>query len=266
MKYFDKQNNRLVFIGNKATPDFWDNLWDNGEIRKAIEKGRSNRFVSDNTKQFIPAPPSRKILEGGCGTGQFVYSLSLAGYDAYGIDFAEKTVKKINEAMPDMKVSVGDVRNIPFPDSFFDGYWSLGVIEHFFDGYGPITREMTRVIKPGGYLFLTFPYMSPLRRLKAMLGSYPRFRDGQADIKDFYQFALDHRRTVQDIEKSGFVLVHRKSFDGIKGLKDEIGIIKPMLQRVYDGKSSVSRLVSGAISIVFSPVSSHSILLIFRKV
>ena len=43
-------------------------------------------------------------------------------------------------------------------------------IEHFIDGYDAILSEMYRVIKEGGYLFLTVPSMSIIRKVKAALG------------------------------------------------------------------------------------------------
>jgi len=63
------------------------------------------------------------------------------------------------------------------------------VIEHFWEGYNEILKEAKRVLKPKGYLFLTFPYMSPLRKFRANLGLY-RILDFNNKSKndDFYQF------------------------------------------------------------------------------
>ena len=55
-------------------------------------------------------------------------------------------LKKIKLHWPQLDVSYGDVRALEFEDDSFDGYWSLGVIEHFPDGYEDIGQEMTRVI------------------------------------------------------------------------------------------------------------------------
>ena len=63
---------------------------------------------------------------------------------------------------PELHPVLGDVRNLPLEDDSVDGYWSLGVIEHLYDGYGDIFREMYRVIRRDGYLFLTFSHMERL--------------------------------------------------------------------------------------------------------
>ena len=265
MKYFDKKNDRLVFMSEKATSTFWDKHWTDKDLKQSILNGRNDRFVATTTQQFINPTKDKKILEGGCGKGHFVYSLHSKGYTAYGIDYAKKTVHKINSLVPKLKISLGDVRAIDFPNDYFDGYWSLGVIEHFFDGYGIITKEMHRVIKPGGYLFLTFPYMSPLRKTKAFLGKYPQFDPNTFDKNSFYQFALNSKKTQKDLEALGFKLIKKKSFDGIKGLKDEVSITKKILQTIYDSQNIPLQALGFVLSRILAPFTSHSMLLIFKK-
>lgn len=262
---FDKTSGRLVFIKEKATPHFWDILWSDGHLKTIISNGRKDRFVSKVTKKFIRPSMARKVLEGGCGRGQFVYSLKHSGYDAYGIDFAESTVRKINMAMPSLNVSIGDVRNLSFQNDFFDGYWSLGVIEHFFEGYDAIIREMNRVIKPGGYLFLTFPYMSPLRKIKSHLGLYPPI-EGYADkLSAFYQFALNHQAVIADLEIFGFSLELKRPLDGIKGMKDEIAPIAPFIRFIYQSKLLPIKMLAAGLSFISAPFCGHSILLVLKK-
>jgi len=74
-KYFDKKNNRLVFIEEKADSKFWDRHWDN--YKKNLEKIRKKKvyrgFVVKYTNKFLK--PGSKILEGGCGLGANVYAL-----------------------------------------------------------------------------------------------------------------------------------------------------------------------------------------------
>lgn len=105
-----------------------------------------------------------------------VYWLAKSGYDSYGVDYARKTVDLIHRFMPKLKATCHDVRYINFNDNFFDGYWSLGVIEYFYEGYEEIVKEAKRVIKRDGFLFLSFLSMSILRRFKARLGLYVDYR------------------------------------------------------------------------------------------
>jgi SAM-dependent methyltransferase len=265
-KYYGKESRRLVYIGESATPDFWDSHWNAESFKEAIERGKSNRFVLKTLEKYIPNKNGR-ILEGGCGRGQVVYCMHVHGYKAIGVDFAEKTIERIKDAIPELDVRVGDVRNLPFPDDYFTGYWSLGVIEHFWDGYHDILKEMRRVLINGGYVFLTVPFMSPLRRLKAKLGLYNDFKGEEKE--NFYQFALDLDTVIKDFEAIGLKLLDKKPTSGLKGFKDEVSIFKPILQKLYDyqGKSlwiTGFRFVLDKVLATFG--AGHMIFLVFKNI
>lgn len=263
MRYYDPEEKQLVYIEQSATPEFWDRQWEDTELKKSILAGSKDRFVYPITRRYLK--PGSKILEGGCGKGQFVYSLHNRGYDAIGVDFAPKVVEKAKSLVPELQLTVGDVRKLEFSDNVFDGYWSVGVIEHFPEGYEAIMNEMYRVLRPGGYLFLTFPYMSPLRKLKAHLGAYPQFNRTTFDRQHFYQFALNSQVVIHKFEHAGFKLVKEKPYSGFKGLKDESGPLKPFFQKIYNNKSFFSKLVSYALTILFAPMAAHATILIFKK-
>jgi len=262
MKLYDKVNKRLVMFEKSASRQFWDEHWQSDNLSEAIKSGENNRFVKKFTTKFLN--PSSKVLEGGCGIGQNVYGLQKWGYDAFGVDFAEQTINKTKQCFPDMKISVQDVKRLNFPDSFFDGCWSLGVIEHFFDGYDEILKEAYRVIKPGGYLFLTFPYMSPLRKFKAKLGMYGNLKP-ETRKDNFYQFIFDVKQIKESARTHGFQFVLQQPFDAVKGLKDEISLLRPVLHKLYNSKNIVAKGVRRSISILFSWLFGHVILLILQK-
>lgn len=264
-KYLDTKNNRLVFTGKSAGPDFWDKAWDVENFKKVIEGGKNNRLVIGTTKKFLPAKSSPKILEAGCGNGQFVLAFHNLGYDAYGVDYADKTIAKTKSIFPELKISVQDVRKLEFPNDYFDAYWSVGVIEHFFNGYQEILEEIKRVVKPGGYAFISFPHMSLLRKLKVKLGLYPPFDEKILDKENFYQFALDHDKIIENIANSGFILEKKIPNDGTKGLKDEISFLKPPLQKIYSSRNFFLRVLNYSLSLLLAKFSSHAVLLVFRK-
>ena len=262
--YYDKEARRLVYIGESATPDFWDRHWDTESFRKSIERGKDDRFILKTLRKYIPDKNGR-ILEGGCGRGQVVYCMQTHGHKAIGVDFAEKTIERTKQVFPELDVRVGDVRDLHFPDDYFVGYWSIGVIEHFWDGYYDILKEIRRVLISGGYAFLTFPYMSPLRRSKARLGLYQEF--GRQEKESFYQFALNPSTVIKDFEASEFKLVERTPYSGIKGFKDEVSMFKPWLQRLFDyqGRSLWVRGFSFVLDKLLAIFAGHVILLVLRN-
>jgi SAM-dependent methyltransferase len=265
MKYYDKINNRLIFIQNRAEEEFWEKHWQKYDVEKVITSASSSRFLLGYTRKYLP--PDSRILEGGCGLGQYVYCLHVNGYDAYGIDYAQKTVGQINEAIPELKVLVGDVRALPFEEGFFDGYWSLGIIEHFYEGFDVIALEMRRVIKSGGYLFLTFPYLSNLRKKKIDKNKYELWRSSPELVANFYQFALSGDSVCKVFLDLGFELISRKPINGLKGFKDEIGVeaLRRLLQKVYDSTSFPGRILAYGLDHILSPLAGHCEMMVFRR-
>jgi len=229
MPYFDKQNNRLIYLEKQATPDFWDSHWKLDHFVRTKLLNVRDTPVTTVLKKYIK-PEDGMILEGGCGNALQVAALVNNGYQCIGVDYAPRTVRIINEAIPELSVCLGDVRHLNFEDAHFAGYLSLGVIEHFWEGYETIGLEMARVIKPFGYLFLAFPYMSPLRKLKGRLGFYPMWKPSQ-NPSNFYQFALDHKLVTQSFLKRGFYLLEAIPMLGLRATKDEIKVLKTFLQR-----------------------------------
>lgn len=266
MQYIDKQKKRLIYLQQDATPDFWDNLWHIDHSIQSELKNIKSTWVSQVTEKYL-RPEDGPILEGGCGTGIHVAALVNNGYRCIGVDYATRTVQTLNKAMPQLTIQQGDVRCLQFSDAYFAGYWSLGVIEHFWDGYKPIAAEMARVIQPSGYLFLTFPYMSLLRKYKAKFNLYQVWNKEQSPL-DFYQFALEHYSVIQDFKKQGFMLVNHKPMLGLRAAKEELGPLNPLLSWLYNyrGRSIFLRGIRFMLSKVFTQVSGHMILLIFKKV
>lgn len=204
-------------------------------------------------------------MEGGCGLSQMVYSLVRAGYDVEGVDYAPNVVEAVNQHWPHLKVSQGDVRNIASADGFFDGYWSFGVIEHFPDGYEDIAREMGRILRPGGYLFISFPCFNGYRKRKARSGLYPILPIFDYKMADFYQFALDPVNVRAHFEALGFELVEQRGTNSLLGLAEDskvASLVQSSLRRLHERLETVANSV---LDLVIGDYAGHSALLIFRK-
>lgn len=264
-KYFDKSNRRLIYLGSSATPEFWDNEWRlDDSIREQIV-GIKSTYVVRTTKKYL-TPMDGIILEGGCGPATHVAALTNSGYTCIGVDSAALTVSILNRSIPELDVRLGDLRKLDFPDESVAGYWSLGVIEHFWEGYHEIGREMARVIRPGGFLFLTFPTMSALRRIKAAYSGYPKWQD-EYNHDLFYQFALDQRDVIAIYQSLGFKFIKSEYRNGIDGLESEISILRKVLNALSECKdeSRAAWYFRAIISKLSAPVAGHSSLLILQR-
>ena len=77
-----------------------------------------------------------KVLEAGCGIGQYVFYFQKLGFDSRGIDISTEGIrlcKNYAEANSfDSNIfEKGDIRKTNFKTNSISYYISLGVIEHF---------------------------------------------------------------------------------------------------------------------------------------
>lgn len=261
-KYYCREKRCLVYLTQPATPNYWDTHWETS--RSTVQPLPRRSLIVSTTKRFLAS--QSRILEGGCGSGLHLRSLSHAGFTVTGVDYAPLTVSFLQQQFPSLTVLQHDIRDLPFADSTFHGYWSIGVIEHFWSGYTSIVTEAFRVLQPGSYLFLSFPSLSLLRRLKILLRLYPHLPSDQTSCPPhFYQFALDPISVSDHCQQLGFSLISSLPYDGLKGLKDEISFLKPLLQPVYDSRTVPSKVLQYLFNLVFSPLTNHSTILVLRK-
>jgi len=267
-KVYDKNRKCLIFF-RKKNEAMWDEHWSNQNIRELHDSVSKMNLVNRVTQKYL-APHSGPILEAGCGLGQFVHSISDIGYDCIGIDTAHETIAKIKNTYPDLNVNIMDVNNIEYPSGHFAGYWSLGVIEHLSEGYEQALQEMYRVIKPGGYAFVTVPIMSLLRRLKVFLRLYKtdaNIDQYSSNNFSFYQFVFPSKKLINDFQKIGFRNISSINISGIKGLGDEIPIFKSLLRRISSlrQKNLSGKCFVKVLDILLSLSAGHMALFVFQK-
>jgi SAM-dependent methyltransferase len=251
---------RLVYLDEKATPQFWDSHWQ-AEGRPPVVSARDD--VVKMTAKYLPA--GARVLEGGCGRANKVRAIADAGFDAVGIDFAERSVAQARRNYPGLDIRLGDVRSLEFPDASFDGYWSLGVIEHFWSGYDEILAEAARVLRPGGYLFLTAPWFSPYRRRKARVNGYPR-SDFDAEPDLFYQFALGRPEINASLISHGFKPVLWRGRVPEISMKEDMTSFASLREWLLGSRGSIAkRLLRRAAVLGISGWCGHSFLAVAQR-
>jgi SAM-dependent methyltransferase len=126
--------------------------------------------------ELCPSTLKGKVLDVPSGHGAFAQQLLARGCDEIFCLDINETAFRLKD--PTVKFIKHDVINaLPFPDNFFDHVFSIEGIEHFENPW-LFVRELCRVLKPGGRLYLTTPNtFSVDARLKYLVGGYyPRFR------------------------------------------------------------------------------------------
>jgi SAM-dependent methyltransferase len=93
-----------------------------------------------------------RLLDFGCGSKPYRSIIFVEEY--IGVDF-------VNEGHPHDNEQIDvyyDGKTIPFPDNSFDSIFSSEVFEHIFN-LPEILLELNRVLKPGGKILITCPFV-----------------------------------------------------------------------------------------------------------
>lgn len=251
---------RLVYLDENATPEFWDARWRAEGKPPAVS---SNDPVITVTRRYLS--PRSKVLEGGCGRANKVKALSDAGFHATGIDFAQQSVAQAKLDYPGLDIREGDVRSLDISTGTFDGYWSIGVIEHFWQGYSEILAEAARVLRSKGFLFLTAPWFSPYRQRKARRGGYPQSAFA-AEPEAFYQFALSRYEVTAQLTSHGFELVCWRGLASEVCLKEETTVCSAQFGWLLGSRGSIAkRTLRRAVVDGLNCYCGHSFLAIARR-
>lgn len=103
----------------------------------------------------IPVPCTGRALDLGCGSGKTLSSLIDAGFDSVGMDFSGNAVESCRRRFGDsVGLVTGSIDSLPFKDGSFDYVTAVHVLENLDDDeLARTASEVSRVLRPGGYVF-----------------------------------------------------------------------------------------------------------------
>lgn len=108
-------------------------------------------------------PVTGSLIDVGCG--QKPHRDLFPGIHPYdGIDFGGYSINKdFSAGRPDLEFppDYTSTWTLPFPDASYDHGAAFEVLEHHPEPRRALS-ELARVIRPGGYIFLSWPFMFPL--------------------------------------------------------------------------------------------------------
>jgi cyclopropane fatty-acyl-phospholipid synthase-like methyltransferase len=103
------------------------------------------------------------VLDLGSGTGRHVVYLARHGFSVFGLDSSPEGLKATRRWLNDEGLTAelrlqSMTEKFPYEDGFFDAVVSVQVIHHAdIATIRGIVEEVSRVLKRGGFLFVTVP-------------------------------------------------------------------------------------------------------------
>lgn len=225
----------------EPTHDYWDDLWSSVDAKQYWASALKGKACGEYAPLYRKYLPERaRVLEAGCGLAQVAISLRQWGHDAYGLDFAATTINLLKKQFPELPFVHGDIHSPPFADDCFDGYISLGVIEHFLDGQGRILSEANRVLRKGGTIFLSVPAVNKYRRWRSSMGLYRKSATA-AFFEDSYSVEELHSL----LNANGFEPMEHCYSNTVMTFAQET-IIRPLYRMIEDTRyprSAIDRIL-----------------------
>lgn len=158
----------------KRESEFFDDLVEKGLATRGFRSRFSEPFYEKGDRGRLWAPfwktenlQATRVLDYGCGNGDFSRILASRGARVCGIDISPKLIElaRARAAQAGMNGSlqffVGDAHQTPFEDASFDYVFGNGALHHL--DLDRAYAEIARVLKPGGKAVFQEPmYHHPL--------------------------------------------------------------------------------------------------------
>jgi ubiquinone/menaquinone biosynthesis C-methylase UbiE len=104
---------------------------------------------------LLPGVQGRRVLEVGCGTGNFSLALSRRGAEVVGLDCSGPMLARAQDQARRQGLAITWVRGLasglPFADGSFDGVMCILALDFMADRER-VLQEMVRVLRPGGFV------------------------------------------------------------------------------------------------------------------
>lgn len=147
-----------------------------------------------------------RVLDVGCGTGDYCELLSRISTEYIGVDFSSSMIKRAIHTH--CRSASGAKRTflqasaelLPFDDNSFDLVCAIGFIEYFEDPIVPM-REIARVLKPGGTLIIQSFQEDFFRKAARMAGMDVVKRVARKILGRRVTFSIDQPYTQDELDR-----------------------------------------------------------------
>ncbi|MCU0343266.1 MAG: class I SAM-dependent methyltransferase [Ignavibacterium sp.] len=155
------------FFSHKS--DYWINLYESDENPSSFMRYEliSRKKTVFNLFDNLIKDANKKVLDIGCGIGNYLEEVHNRGHKIYGIDIAENMLKTSQKRLKNYfdkpaALCRTDIENLPFSDNSFDVVLCVGVLEYLKEDNKSL-NQIARILKPEGILIFTLPNILSLK-------------------------------------------------------------------------------------------------------
>ncbi len=133
------------------------------EHSKTFDRQRSLASYERRMAVFCRYAPCGRVLDVGAGFGSFLHLCKASGaYECHGTEVAAFCVDFAKQEFG-LDLKAGILEEACYPSSYFDAVTMWHVLEHV-PSPAAMLREIARILKPGGCLFIAVPNDSVMAR------------------------------------------------------------------------------------------------------
>lgn len=146
-------------MGDGSSPDVWESIYQKGEQVNRVPQGEHFTFL---LSCFKGQCEGKSLLEIGSGVGNnLLFASQTLGFKVTGIDQSATAIEFSKKKFESRGVNFDNMlqmyaTDLKFEDSSFDAIIDRAALQHnTFDQCKIILLEISRVLKPGGFLYLS---------------------------------------------------------------------------------------------------------------
>lgn len=148
------------------------------------------RFIYSRLFESVPLSGAN-VLEAMCGSGQTTSFLLSRGALVTGLDISSELLSRFRQRFPDSQAVNGSIFQSELPSNHFDVVAVVGGLHHLHPRVDDAVAEITRVLKPGGFLCFAEPHSGSwpdlIRRIWYKKDAHFESNEASINIKELYQ-------------------------------------------------------------------------------
>jgi len=134
----------------------YERLYEDPFERYSFEVRSKTQIFESLQSQTKETLRGKKVLDIGFGSGDILLMASGKGAECYGVEIVEAAMTKLKKIYPAAHIFKSRASLLPLKPDFFDIIVCSHVLEHE-NNEKEALREMVRVLKPSGKIFLGVP-------------------------------------------------------------------------------------------------------------